>query len=211
MIESQLYKLPNKVLCEIAKVCLENDYDFEDPYIIGYDQSLEIVEDASRWVGLGTIESIDIEFVAKFISLNENLLRSWIDGEKKFDEISSELVKPRPKKYMVYYSSKGRGYITQKYSTDWTSYDQDWIDESMQELNSIGDWSYYDGDYHGTEVDDFDENSLDVDEIEEVKEGYNESILNKLVVENTSEVINSLDKKTLLELRKLIDSKLRIL
>jgi hypothetical protein len=52
---------------------------------------------------------------------------------------------------------------------------------------------------------------LDVDEIEEVKEGYNESILNKLVVENTSEVINSLDKKTLLELRKLIDSKLRIL
>jgi hypothetical protein len=80
-----------------------------------------------------------------------------------------------------------------------------------QELNSIGDWSYYDGDYHGTEVDDFDENSLDVDEIEEVKEGYNESILNKLVVENTSEVVNSLDKKTLLELKKLIDSKLRII
>ena len=192
-------------------MCLENDYDFEDPYIMGYSESCEIVEDASRWVGVGTIESVDIEFVAKFISLNENLLRSWIDGEKKFDEISSELVKPRPKKYMVYYSSKGRGYVIQKYSTDWTSYDKDWIDESMRELSSMGDWSYYEGDYLGTDVDDFDEDSLDIDEIEVLNEGQNKSILNKLVVENTSEVINSLDKKTLLELRKLIDSKLRIL
>lgn len=211
MIESQLYKLPNKVLCEIVKICLENDYDFEDPYIMGYSESCEIVEDASRWVGVGTIESVDIEFVAKFISLNENLLRSWIEGEKKFDEISSELVKPRPKKYMVYYSSKGRGYVIQKYSTDWTSYDKDWIDESMRELSSMGDWSYYEGDYLGTDVDDFDEDSLDIEEIEVLNEGQNKSILNKLVVENTSEVINSLDKKTLLELKKLIDFKLRIL
>ena len=198
-------------MCEIVKICLENDYDFEDPYIMGYSESCEIVEDASRWVGVGTIESVDIEFVAKFISLNENLLRSWIDGEKKFDEISSELVKPRPKKYMVYYSSKGRGYVIQKYSTDWTSYDKDWIDESMRELSSMGDWSYYEGDYLGTDVDDFDEDSLDIEEIEVLNEGQNKSILNKLVVENTSEVINSLDKKTLLELKKLIDFKLRIL
>ena len=198
-------------MCEIVKICLENDYDFEDPYIMGYSESCEIVEDASRWVGVGTIESVDIEFVAKFISLNENLLRSWIEGEKKFDEISSELVKPRPKKYMVYYSSKGRGYVIQKYSTDWTSYDKDWIDESMRELSSMGDWSYYEGDYLGTDVDDFDEDSLDIEEIEVLNEGQNKSILNKLVVENTSEVINSLDKKTLLELKKLIDFKLRIL
>lgn len=198
-------------MCEISKMCLENDYDFEDPYIMGYSESCEIVEDASRWVGLGTIESVDIEFVAKFISLNENLLRSWIDGEKKFDEISSELVKPRPKKYVVYYSSKGRGYVIQKYSTDWTSYDKDWIDESMRELSSMGDWSYYEGDYLGTEVDDFDEDSLDIDEIEVLNEGQNKSILNKLVIENTSEIINSLDKKTLLELKKLIDSKLRVI
>lgn len=192
-------------------MCLEDDYNFENPYVFGYGDSLELVENATRWLGPGTIESVDIEFIAKFISLNETLLKSWIDGEKKFDEISSELVKPKPKKYMVSYSSKGRGWVIQKYSTDWTSYDKDWIDESMRELSSMGDWSYYDGDYLGTDVDDFDEDSLDIDEIEILNEGQNKSILNKLVIENTSEVINSLDKKTLLELKKLIDFKLRVL
>ena len=211
MIESQLSKLPVKVLCEISKICLENDFDFEDPYIIGYQESCEIVEDASRWVGVGTIEAIDIEFIAKFISLNEEILRIWIDDEKKFGEISNKFIIPKPKKYMVYYSSKGRGFITQKYQTDWTSYDKDWIRESMNELNSAGDWSYYDGDYIGSDVDDFDEDDLDIDDIEVVRESKNKSILNKLVVENTSEIIESLNRKTLLELRQLIDSKLRII
>ena len=38
-----------------------------------------------------------------------------------------------------------------------------------------------------------------------------DSILNKLVVENTSEVIDSLDKNTLLKLKRMIDSKLRLI
>ena len=192
-------------------MCLENDFDFEDPYIIGYQESCEIVEDASRWVGVGTIEAVDIEFIGKFISLNEEILRIWIDDEKKFGEISNQFIIPKPKKYMVYYSSKGSGFITQKYQTDWTSYDKDWIRESMNELNSAGDWSYYDGDYIGSDVDEFDEDDLDIDDIEVVRESRNKSILNKLVVENTSEIIESLNRKTLLELRQLIDSKLRII
>ena len=192
-------------------MCLENDFDFEDPYIIGYQESCEIVEDASRWVGVGTIEAVDIEFIGKFISLNEEILRIWIDDEKKFGEISNQFIIPKPKKYMVYYSSKGSGFITQKYQTDWTSYDKDWIRESMNELNSAGDWSYYYGDYIGSDVDEFDEDDLDIDDIEVVRESRNKSILNKLVVENTSEIIESLNRKTLLELRQLIDSKLRII
>jgi hypothetical protein len=38
-----------------------------------------------------------------------------------------------------------------------------------------------------------------------------DSILNKLVIENTSEVIDSLDKNTLLKLKRMIDSKLRLI
>ena len=78
-------------------MCLENDFDFEDPYIIGYQESCEIVEDASRWVGVGTIEAVDIEFIGKFISLNEEILRIWIDDEKKFGEISNQFIIPKPK------------------------------------------------------------------------------------------------------------------
>ena len=162
---------------------------------------------AQKFSGEGCV----IEFIAKFISLNEEILRIWIDDEKKFGEISNKFIIPKPKKYMVYYSSKGRGFITQKYQTDWTSYDKDWIRESMNELNSAGDWSYYDGDYIESDVDEFDEDDLDIDDIEVVRESKNKSILNKLVVENTSEIIESLNRKTLLELRQLIDSKLRII
>jgi hypothetical protein len=38
--------------------------------------------------------------------------------------------------------------------------------------------------------------------------GIRESILKHLVVENTSKVVSSLDKKTLLKLKRIIDSRL---
>jgi hypothetical protein len=49
--------------------------------------------------------------------------------------------------------------------------------------------------------------------IDNVSESISESksLLGRLVVENTSEVISSLDKQTLLELKQIIDSRLRSL
>jgi hypothetical protein len=63
-----------------------------------------------------------------------------------------------------------------------------------------------------TEYDNFEESDYEFGRVYEVNdEPVQESILNKLVLENTSEVVNSLDRKTLLELRRIIDSKLRLL
>lgn len=207
-MESKLSDLPVKVLAEISKKALENGFDFENPYDFGYEESAEILEESSAWTGVGPMEALDIEFIAKFISLNYEPLTSWIDGEKNFNELG-DLFLPKSKRYMVNYSSKGRGYITQTYSTDWNSYDQGWVEDSMSALSSAGDWSYYDGDYNGSEVDDFEEDELEIDSVEDYNI-KNESILDRLVVENTSDILNSLDRKTLLELKKLIDSKLRL-
>ena len=203
-MESKLSKLPVKVLIEISNKLLEDSYDFENPYDIGYEESAEILEDATAWIGLGGMESLDIEFMARFLYINEGLLRLWNNGAKN----QNDFIIPKPKKFIVNYSSKGRGYVTQNYSTDWTSYDEDWVKDSMSQLSSAGDWSCYDGDYHGTEVDDFDEDDLDIDSIRESSNQRNESILDKLIIENTSEVVNSLDKDTLLKLKSIINSRL---
>ena len=211
-MESKLSNLPVKVLAEIAKRAIENQFDFENPYDYGYEESADILEESTSWTGVGTIEALDIEFMAKFISSNSEILTSWIDSGKKFKDLPNLYI-PKSKKFIVNYSSKGRGYVIQNYNTDWNSYDEDWVSDAMSALNSVGDWSYYDGNYDGTDVDDFEEDDLDVESIEEVKgrKGRNESVLGILVVENTKDVVKSLDKKTLLELRRIIDSKLRLL
>ena len=63
------------------------------------------------------------------------------------------------------------------------------------------------------EYENFEENDYSFDDVYEVSENklQNESVLGRLVVENTRDVVKSLDKKTLVELRRIIDSKLRLL
>ena len=203
-MESKLAKLPVKVLVEISNKLLENDFDWENPYNPGYGDSCDILEDAAAWTGIRTMESMDIEFMARFIYINEGLINLWNKGTKQ----PNDFIIPKPKKFLVEYSSKGRGYVTQNYRTDWTSYDEDWINDSMRELNSAGDWSYYDGDYIDQDVEDFDEDDLDIDRIQEMPNQRNENIISKLVLENTTDVLDNLDRDTLIKLRNLISQKL---
>jgi hypothetical protein len=53
-------------------------------------------------------------------------------------------------------------------------------------------------------------NQVDVYEINE-SEIRNESVLDRLVIENTSDVVKSLDKQTLIKLKSIIESRLRSL
>lgn len=206
-MESKFVELPIKVLAEISKRALESNFDYESPYD-DYLENLELIDIASSWAAPGSAEALDLEFLAKFIELNFSILESWMEGNKKFNEISRQFIIPRPKEYLVEYSSKGRGYITQNYSTDWTSYDENWVSPSMSETSSAGEWSYYDGDYIGQEVDDFEEDDLDIDSIEEKPKSKNESIISRLVLENTTDVLDNLDRETLIKLRNLITQKL---
>jgi hypothetical protein len=64
-----------------------------------------------------------------------------------------------------------------------------------------------------TEYDNYEESDYDYEDVYEIDESKNrnESVLDKLVIENTSEVIGSLDKKTLIKLKFIIESRLRLL
>jgi hypothetical protein len=54
---------------------------------------------------------------------------------------------------------------------------------------------------------------MSYDRVVEVDDNTNvtESLLSRLVLENTSEVASSLDKQTLLKLKQIIESRLRLL
>ena len=97
---------------------------------------------------------------------------------------------------------------------EFDSYDEEWVKDSAQQQNSDGNWNMWDGqERSSTEYDDFQESDYRFDNVYEVDESKikNESVLDRLVIENTSDVIDSLDKQTLIKLKSIIESRLRLL
>jgi hypothetical protein len=86
----------------------------------------------------------------------------------------------------------------------------DWVKDSASQQRNDGNWNLYDGyELSVTEYNNFEESDESFDEVVPINEGVQESLLSRLVVENTSEVVSSLDKETLLKLKNIIDSRLR--
>jgi hypothetical protein len=124
-----------------------------------------------------------------------------------------QLVIPVAKSYNLDYSSWGSCNYTNYMVQEFDSYDKDWVRDSAQQRSNDGSWSMWEGqETSPAEYDNFEESDYDFGKVYEVNdEPVQESLLRKLVLENTQDVVKSLDKKTLLELRRIIDSKLRLL
>jgi hypothetical protein len=129
-------------------------------------------------------------------------------------ELIEQLVIPVAKSYNLNYSSWGSCSFTNYMVQEFDSYDEEWVKDSAHQQNNDGNWNMWEGsERRDTEYENFEESDYSFDDVYEVNENkpQNESVLGRLVIENTSEVVNSLDRKTLLELRRIIDSKLRLL
>jgi hypothetical protein len=129
-------------------------------------------------------------------------------------ELIEQLVIPVAKSYNLDYSSWGSCTYTNYMVQEFDSYDEDWVTDSATQQNNDGNWNMWEGsERRDTEYENFEESDYSFDDVYEVNENesQNESVLGRLVVENTRDVVKSLDKKTLLELRRIIDSKLRLL
>jgi hypothetical protein len=70
-----------------------------------------------------------------------------------------------------------------------------------------GSWDYYNGDYLEHETDDFEPDNFDITYVTKLREGK-KPILDRLVVENTKDLLENLDRETLVKLRNLINEKL---
>lgn len=200
----KLQRLPIKVIATLSKVCDEKGLNFEDPYN-DYYKNEKIVHEASRLVGLTNLDNLEIEFICKFIKNNLEYLKPWFENKTKFADISNSLKLPEEKNFKIYYEVWGGATLTEKYYDTITCYDSNWVKDSVQESRNNDSWNYWDGTYEGYETDNFDADNFDVTDVQELSKGsMNESVSWK----KTKSSLDRLDRKTLIELRNLINRKL---
>lgn len=212
--QSQFSKLPKKQLVFISERLLNSDFPSGNPYDYNFDTAYENLESVAKYFNI-TIVHEDVEFFAKFLEVNEDIIAELMANNReqiKNSELIEQLQIPVAKTYSLDYTVFGTCNYTEYLSQMFDSYDKDWVEDSATQQRNDGNWSLWDGDQRDTtDYSDFDESDYTFDEVTEVENNVSESILSKLVVENTSDVIDSLDKKTLLELRRIIDSKLGLI
>ena len=214
--QSQFSKLSKKQLVFICEKLVDEDFPIGNPYDSDFDSAFNILQEVSKYFSLTSTHD-DVEFFSKFLQINDDLIADLFANNKeemKNRELFEQLVIPVAKSYNLNYSSWGSCSYTNYMVQEFDSYDVEWVKDSAQQQNSDGNWSMWEGrERRDTEYENFEESDYSFGDVYEVNENepQNESLLGKLVVENTRDVVKSLDKKTLLELRRIIDSKLRLL
>ena len=214
--QSQFSKLSKKQLVFICEKLVDEDFPIGNPYDSDFDSAFNILQEVSKYFSLTSTHD-DVEFFSKFLQINDDLIADLFANNKeemKNRELFEQLVIPVAKSYNLNYSSWGSCSYTNYMVQEFDSYDEEWVKDSAQQQQSDGNWSQWDGrERRDTEYENFEESDYSFGDVYEVNENepQNESLLGKLVVENTQDIIKSLDKKTLLELRRIIDSKLRLL
>jgi hypothetical protein len=143
--------------------------------------------------------------------MNDDVLANIFEtGDKT---LYDKLIIPVAQTYELTYSVWGHctydDYMSQKFD----SYDMDWVQDSAEQQRNDGNWDLYNGNnLRDTTYDNFEESDYNFDNVQPVSESsLKESLLDRLVIENTSEVVSSLDRQTLLKLKSIIDSRLRSL
>ena len=214
--QSQFSRLPKKQLVFIAEKLVDEDFPIGNPYTDDFDSAYTTLQEISIYFSVESTHE-DVEFFAKFLEINDEIIAELFANNKeqmKNRELIEQLVIPVAKSYNMDYSSWGTCSYTNYMVQEFDSYDEDWVTDSATQQNNDGNWNMWEGqETNPTEYENFEESDYSFGDVYEVNESNtrNESVLNRLVIENTSEVVNSLDRKTLLELRRIIDSKLRLL
>jgi hypothetical protein len=120
------------------------------------------------------------------------------------------------KTYDLHYTTWGSCGYTEYKGQYFDAYDKDWVTDSAKQQRNDGNWDMWDGrDVRDTEYENFEESDSSYNHVYNVDDKqetiYSESILDKLVIENTKDVVNSLDRNTLIKLKSIIESRLRLL
>lgn len=207
--QSQFSKVSKKQLFFIAEKLIDAGFPTDNPYN-DYDEHFKELENIGKYFNMNVVDE-DVQFFAKFIYINDGIIAKIMG---KSDILSYEdLIIPVAKTYELQYTVWGsctyEEYLGQKFD----AYDEDWVMDSADQQRNDGNWDFYDGYNRGdTYYDNHDESDHSFDRVYEVNDNkIKESLLDRLVLENTSEVVSSLDKQTLLKLKQIIESRLRSL
>jgi hypothetical protein len=206
MIQSTFSQKPKSLLAMISSQLIKNDFDYETLYN-NFDDNVRILEEVGKYFG-EEIMNEDVQFFAKFIEINENTLTELYETKNK--SLYNKIIIPVPKDYEIRYSVWGSCTYEKYYKDTITSYDEFWVRDMVQEDYNNGNFELYEGVSVNTEYDNYEMNDWSINEVSE-KKNVRESLFTKLVLENTSSVLDSVDRDTLLKMKSIIESKLKSL
>lgn len=198
--QSQFSTVPKKQLVLICEKLIDADFEISPYDAYDYEVNYEKLEDIAKYFSM-VVSDDDVQFFAKFIKINDEVLSKIFETKDK--SLYEQLVIPVAKKYKVEYQQYGSCTYNEYLETTWDSYDEDWVIDSIKQARENGNWDLYDGKTIEMEYDNYEMNDFQFDDSTEIKH-VKEST-------NNNKIIESLDKKTLLELRGLIDNRLKTL
>jgi S-adenosylmethionine/arginine decarboxylase-like enzyme len=216
--QSQFSKLPKKQLVFISEKLIDEEFPIGNPYDSDFDNAEKILTEVANYFSLAVTQE-DVEFFSKFLEVNEDIIAELFANNReqmRNTSLIEQLVIPVAKTYDLHYTTWGNCSYTEYKASYFDSYDKDWVRDSAEQQRQDGNWDMWDGrDIRDTEYENFEESDSSYNHVYNVDDKqetiYSESILDKLVIENTKDVVNSLDKNTLIKLKSIIESRLRIL
>ena len=204
--QSQLSKLSKSVLVKMSKELIDGDFYYESPYN-DYGSNFKKIERLFKHININIVDE-DYQFMCKFITINNELLTEIFETKNK--SLYDNLVIPEALDYNVKYTVDGSCTFTEYYNDVVSSYDKYWVIDMLYALRDDGNWYEGEGNLVNTEYDNYDTSDFQFGKVTPIlSESKPKSLLGRLVVENTSEVVSSLDKETLLELKQIIELRLR--
>ena len=202
--QSEFSNQPKKILYLISQQLISDDFD-EDYSADTYDNNQTILNNISRMFNIDVVHDIDIQFFTKFIKINRRLISEI--SETKDKSLIDKLVIPIAKTYEMLYNTWGSCTYEEFLKQEVDSYDEEWVRISILRDEADGYWNTYEGSqYSEPQYDNYEESDWSIESVHESNENIQENNFKK-----TTKVISSMDKKSLLELKSVIDSRLRLL
>ena len=185
--QSQFSKVSKKQLFFIAEKLIDAGFPTDNPYN-DYDEHFKELENIGKYFNMNVVDE-DVQFFAKFLYINDGILAKIM--EKSYILSYEDLIIPVAKTYNLDYSTWGTCTYEEYLAQSFDSYDEDWVIDSVNQQREDGNWDLYDGRSRGeTTYDNFEESDHSFDRVYEVNDNkIKESLLDRLVLENTSEVI----------------------
>lgn len=218
--QSQFSKLSKKQLVFICEKLVDDEFPIGNPYEQDFDHAYNTLKDVSKYFNIEPAHE-DVEFFSKLLEINGEIIGDFFANnreEMRNKGLIEQLIIPISKTYDLHYTTNGTCNFEEFMAQYFDCYDKDWVRDSAEQQRQDGNWDLYDGrNLRETEYDNFEINDESYGHVYEVTEDYikdgyvNESILDRIVLENTKDVVKSLDKQTLLKLRTIIESRLRSL
>lgn len=206
---SALQILNQKLLLNLISSCKKDGMDLYRPFLSSkYPDNLEILEKNCKWLGIYDIGSLDLDFISTLFFTNHKLLESYFLGDTPKESVIGNLKIPELKKFRVDYTLIGTATKNENWTQSFDGYNEDYVAKIVNLDYIDGNFDPWSGDFINDDTSDFEVDRLYVDDVSEVDRNVRESILSKLIIENTESVIDDLDLKTLLKLRDIINQKL---